>query len=82
MSGTMVNLDDVIAYIINVATNHQQRSHRTHTGPHGKAQEQSAFVLRRVAEELRALHTPGVVMRAVTPASPIANQTYRNRATG
>lgn len=73
MSGTTVNLDDICAYITNVAANHATRNNRAHTAPHGKAHEQVSFVLRRLVEELQAMYGPGATITA-------PNQTYRNRA--
>jgi hypothetical protein len=88
MSGTTtVLLSDVLNYINSVAANHSTRIPRSPTAIHGQSEEQAAFVLYRVAEELLALYGPATrILRQPAEQSSgstdvVPNQTYRNRAT-
>lgn len=86
MTDIMVSLDEVCAYLTNVASNHTTRTTRAMHGPAGQSHEQVAFVLRRCVEELKAQFTGGrkIKDRAERSANEVdiaPNQTYRNRAT-
>lgn len=84
----LVDLDDICAYLMNVARNHTTRTTRAQHGAAGTSHEHVSFVLRRCVEELQAEYTaapkrglPQPSLQSVGDTDTVPNQTYRNRAT-